>query len=201
MDKRTFNVDELVGRDAYKLATGLIVPRPIGWIGTLSADGVPNLAPYSFFNVVSGNPPTFVFSPGRSGRRDTLANVRAVPEFTINVVSEEVAEAMNATSASVDPQVDEFALVGLTAVVGDRVRVPMVAECKANFECRVVDIVDIGDRDDGNSLVIGEAVVIHVSEAILEGTRVDQLALAAIGRHAGNGYSRTRDQFEMPRPA
>ncbi|MEZ5296925.1 MAG: flavin reductase family protein, partial [Ilumatobacteraceae bacterium] len=114
--KQRFRVDELEGVDAYKLATGLIVPRPIGWIGTLSADGVPNVAPYSFFNVVSGLPPTFVFSPGRGGRKDTLDNVRAVGEFTVNVVTAEVAEAMNASSASFPPDVDEFEACGLTAV-------------------------------------------------------------------------------------
>ena len=83
--KQRFHVADLQGVDGYKLATGLIVPRPIGWIGSISADGVVNLAPYSFFNVVSGQPPTFVFSPGRGGRKDTLANVREVGEFTINV--------------------------------------------------------------------------------------------------------------------
>ena len=116
MEKRRFTVSDLGSVDGYKLATGLIVPRPIGWIGTISAAGVPNLAPYSFFNAVSGIPPTFVFSPGRSGRKDTLDNVRMVGEFTINVVSVEVVEAMNASSASFDADVDEFAECGVTAV-------------------------------------------------------------------------------------
>jgi flavin reductase (DIM6/NTAB) family NADH-FMN oxidoreductase RutF len=198
--KLIFRVDELVDAEAYKLATGLIVPRPFGWIGTVSAGGVPNLAPYSFFNVMSGRPPIFVFSPGRGARKDTLANVRATPEFTINVVSEEVVEAMNATSASVDADVDEFALAGLTPVPGQAVAAPMVGECKANIECRVLEILDIGDRRSGNSLVIGEGLVFHVRDDLLDGTRVDQAALAAVGRHAGNGYSRTRDQFDLTRP-
>jgi flavin reductase (DIM6/NTAB) family NADH-FMN oxidoreductase RutF len=198
--KQTFVVDELAGADGYKLSSGLVVPRPIGWIGTLSSAGVPNLAPYSFFNCVSGNPPTFVFSPGREGRRDTLANVREVPEFTINIVSEEVAAAMNSTAATVAADVDEFELAGVTACPSTQVRPPMVGECKANIECRVVDIVDIGDPGRGNSLVIGEAVVFHVASRLLDGTRVDQAELAAIGRHVGSFYSRTRDLFEMKRP-
>ena len=198
--KHHFRVDELQGVDGYKLATGLIVPRPIGWIGTVSADGTPNVAPYSFFNVVSGLPPSFVFAPGRGGRKDTLANVREVGEFTINVVTEEVVEAMNASSATFPADVDEFEACGLTAVPGLSVRPPMVGECKANFECVVTQIVDIGHPDHGNALVIGEAVEIHVSESLLDGTRVDQAQLRAVGRHAGNTYSRATDLFDITRP-
>ena len=198
--KRRFRVDDLEGLDGYKLATGLIVPRPIGWIGTLSADGVPNVAPYSFFNVVSGQPPTFVFAPGRGGRKDTLANVRQIGEFTVNVVSEEVVEAMNASSASLPADVDEFEACGLTAVASTSVRPPMVGECKANFECVVTQIVDVGHPDHGNALVIGEAVEIHVLDSLLDGTRVDQAALRAVGRHVGNSYSRATDLFDITRP-
>ncbi len=200
MHKRRFEVSELRGTDGYKLTTGLIVPRPIGWIGTISAAGVPNLAPYSFFNAVSGIPPTFVFSPGRSTRRDTLDNVREVGEFTINVVSVEVVEAMNASSASFEPGVDEFAACGLTAVPSRSVRPPVVGECKANIECVVTRIVDIGHAEHGNGLVIGEAVEFHVAEHLLDGTRVDQAELRAIGRHAGNTYSHATDLFDLRRP-
>lgn len=198
--KQRFHVADLQGVDGYKLATGLIVPRPIGWIGSLSADGVPNVAPYSFFNAVSGLPPTFVFSPGRSGRKDTLDNVRDVGEFTINVVTEEVAEAMNASSATFPADVDEFEACGLTAVPSTSVRPPMVGECKANFECVVTQIVEIGHPEHGNALVVGEAVEIHVLESLLDGTRVDQAALRAIGRHVGNSYSRATDLFDLTRP-
>ena len=200
-EKRRFTVSELEGVDGYKLATGLVVPRPIGWIGTLAADGTPNLAPYSFFNAVSGVPPTFVFAPGRGSRRDTLSNVREVGEFTINIVTIEVAEAMNASAASVEADVDEFALAGVTAVPSLSVRPPMVGECKANIECVVTQIVDIGHPDFGNALVIGEAVEFHVAEHLLDGTRVDQVGLHAIGRHAGNAYSHANDLFELTRPA
>ena len=199
-DKTQFAVSDLSGADPYKLATGLVVPRPIGWIGTISSSGTPNLAPYSFFNCVSGAPPMFVFSPGRGARRDTLANVRDIGEFTINIVTAEVVEAMNATAASFDADVDEFAAVGLTAVPSSIVRPPIVGECKAHIECVVTDIVDIGHPDHGNGLVVGEAVAFHVDNALLDGTRVDQLALQAIGRHAGNTYSHATDLFEIVRP-
>ncbi|MDJ0768949.1 MAG: flavin reductase family protein [Ilumatobacter sp.] len=199
-DKRRFTVSELTGADPYKLSTGLIVPRPIGWIGSLSADGVPNLAPYSFFNCVSGVPPMFVFSPGRGGRKDTLANVREVGEFTINIVTDEVAVAMNDTAATHEADVDEFVEAGLTAVPSASIRPPMVGECKANIECVVSDIIDIGDVEHGNALVIGEAVEFHVSERLLDGTRVDQAELRAVGRHVGNAYSHATDLFEIVRP-
>ncbi len=200
-NKTRFAVSDLRGADPYKLATGLIVPRPIGWIGTVSAAGDANLAPYSFFNCVSGTPPTFVFAPARSMRRDTLDNVTEVGEFTINIVTAEVVEAMNATAASFEAGVDEFEAAGLTQVASTLIRPPMVGECKANIECVVTDIVEIGDPERGNGLVIGEAVAFHVDEALLDGTRVDQAELKAIGRHAGNTYSNATDLFDIERPA
>ena len=200
LTKTRFTVADLSGADPYKLATGLVVPRPIGWIGSLSADGVPNLAPYSFFNCVSGSPPTFVFSPGRASRKDTLQNVRDVGEFTINVVTAEVVEAMNATAVTFPADVDEFQAVGLTAVPAVSVRPPMVGECKANIECTVTEIVDIGHPDAGSALVIGEAVHFHVADELLDGTRIDQAGLGAIGRHVGNMYSHATDLFEIVRP-
>ena len=200
MVKRRFSVSGMSGTDGYKLTTGLIVPRPIGWIGTISPTGVPNLAPYSFFNAVSGLPPTFVVSPGRATRRDTLDNVRATGEFTINVVTAEVVDAMNASAASFDPDVDEFAACGLTAVPSASVRPPLVGECKANIECVVTQIVEIGHPEHGNALVIGEAVEFHVLDDLLDGTRVDQAALRAIGRHAGSTYSHATDLFDLVRP-
>lgn len=198
--KTYFPMTELTGNDPYKLATGLIVPRPIGWIGTISAAGVANLAPFSFFNCVSGQPPTFVFSPSLASRRDTLHNVRDVGEFTINIVSEDMVEAMNTTAASVPSEVDEFELAGLTRVSSRCIAPPMVGECKANIECVVTQIVPIGDSESGNALVIGEAVAFHVAEEILDGTRIDQHALQAVGRHAGGAYSRTNEIFEITRP-
>jgi flavin reductase (DIM6/NTAB) family NADH-FMN oxidoreductase RutF len=200
MTKTRFTVADLTGADPYKLTTGLIVPRPIGWIGTVSADGIPNLAPYSFFNAVSGNPPLFVFAPGRGGRKDTLDNVRAVGEFTINIVTEQTAAAMNATSASHPADVDEFEAAGLTAVASSSIRPPMVGESRANIECIVTQIINIGHETFGNALVIGEAVEFHVDEQLLDGTRVDQAELKAVGRHVGNTYSLATDLFELRRP-
>lgn len=200
VDKTRFSVADLSGADPYKLATGLIVPRPIGWIGSISSDGIPNLAPYSFFNCVSGVPPTFVFSPGRGGRKDTLANVRDIGEFTINVVTVDVVEAMNATSASHPADIDEFEAAGLTAVPSSSIRPPMVGESRANIECLVTQIIDIGHAKHGSALVIGEAIEFHVDPDLLDGTRVDQAELKAVGRHVGNTYSHSTDLFDLIRP-
>lgn len=187
--------------DRYKLLSGLIVPRPIGWIGTVRTDGTFNLAPFSFFNLISTDPPIVIFSGGRRGDRpkDSVAFAEESGEFTVNIVSEEVAEAMNVTSASFDSAVDEFAEARLTPVMGRVVSAPMVGESPANLECRVIDAMDIGG-ESGSRLVFGEVVVVHVRDDILDGSRIDNDMLRAVGRMAGNTYINTRDRFELGRP-
>lgn len=202
-DKTRFETAQLSGVEGYKLLTGLVVPRPIGWIGSVSADGVHNLAPYSFFNAVSGNPPMVVFSAGHGDgiRKDTADNVKATGEFTVNIVTDTTVEAMNATSASLPPEVDEFEHAGLTPVDSTLIRPKRVAEAKAQLECRLVNDMHIGAEGAGNWLFVGEVVAFWVDTDLLDGTRVDQAKLAAIGRHAGNFYSTTEHLFEVVRPA
>ncbi|MGF1667605.1 MAG: flavin reductase family protein [Acidimicrobiia bacterium] len=187
---------------AYKLTSGLVVPRPIGWIGSRSADGTRNLAPFSFFNMVSGSPPTVIFSPGspKGVPKDTLANVRETGVFTVNIVSGDLARAMNATSATVAPDVDEFQLVGVTPVDGDVVDAPMVAESPASMECRATNFVPVSDQPGASVVVFGEIVRYHVRPGVLEGTRVNLDVLDPVGRLSGPGYTRTRDRFDMIRP-
>lgn len=201
MSKRTFDLENGDGQDNYKLLSGVVVPRPIGWIGTRREDGSFNLAPFSFFNVVSTRPPTVVFSAGRHADRpkDSVTFAERTGEFTVNIVSEEVAEAMNVTSGSFTSVDDEFAIAGLTPFVGAKVNAPMVAESPANLECRVVEILDIG-QGGSTRMVIGEVLALHIREDALDGTRVDNDVLAAIGRMAGNTYINTRDRFELNRP-
>ncbi|MCP3936839.1 MAG: flavin reductase family protein [Actinomycetia bacterium] len=198
-DHSTFDLSEISPIDAYKLTSGLVVPRPIGWIGTLSSTGSPNLAPYSFFNLIGNDPPHLAYSPG-GGRRDSLDNVREIPEFTVNIVTVETVEAMNATAASLPPDEDEFDHAGLTKVASRMIAPPRVAEATATMECRVSDIVHIGRPGGGNHLVIGEIVMIHVADRVLDGTRVDPVALGAVGRHAGSWYSHSTDLFTFERP-
>ncbi|MEE9298470.1 MAG: flavin reductase family protein [Acidimicrobiia bacterium] len=200
IEKRVFEAASLDPVDRFKLMTGLIVPRPIGWIGSRSPDGLDNLAPFSFFNMVAGTPPTLLFTTGMTRRvKDTLANVRATGVFTVNVVTDEVAEAMNATSGDYASEVNEFELAGVTKVEAGAVAAPMVAEAKANFECEVSHIHEVGDGPSA-SVVFGEIQRIHVSEHLLDGTRIDLVGLKAVGRLAGPWYSRTADQFAMERP-
>lgn len=200
--KAFFRLSDTTEGDAYKLLSGLIVPRPIGWIGTWRPDGTDNLAPFSFFNMVSSRPPAVMFSAGRrSGGdlKDSASFAEESGEFTVNIVSEDVAEAMNATSLSFPPEVNEFEMCGLTAVRGTVVSAPMVAEAPANLECRVIHAFDLGEAD-GSRVVFGEVVAVHVRDDILDGTRIDHGALLAVGRLAGNDYSTTRDRFELSRP-
>lgn len=201
-DTTTFVPSELEGIDRYKLLTGLIVPRPIGWVGTLGPDNRRNLAPFSFFTVVAGTPPTVLFSPGRrtGTRKDTLANVIASREFTISVVDESLAEAMNLTSGEYPPDVDEFAVANLTARPGDVVAAPLVVEAPASLECHVTHVVELADPPT-NTVVFGEVVRIHVRSDLLDGGRIDPIGLRAVGRMAGNAYTRIADgYFEMERP-
>ena len=187
----------------YQLASGLVVPRPIGWIGSVGDSGVFNLAPFSFFNVVGANPPCVVVSPlTRDGHpKDTLANIRQSGEFTHNVVTREVIEAVNATSATLDHDVDEFAHAGLTAVPSETIAAPRVGEAKASFECVLVDIIAVGNGPMSGNLIIGEIKVFHVDDELLDGTRIDQRKLNAVGRMAGMDYTTTSDVFSIERPA
>lgn len=197
----SFATSDLAPVDAYKLLTGLVVPRPIGWIGTVDADGRPNLAPYSFFNAVSGKPPTVLFSAGIAGRgeKDSLANARATGEFTCSMVGMSVAEGMNQSAAELPHGESEFDFAGLTPEPSVDIKAPRVAEAKAAFECRVSHVVDIGDPV-ANVVVFGEVVRFHVDDDALDGTRIDFDVLDAVGRLAGNGYATIRDRFELIRP-
>ncbi len=199
---RSFDVADLHPIDGYKLLTGLVVPRPIGWIGTTAPDGTHNLAPYSFFNAVAATPPTIVVSPlgPPDSPKDTLANIRATGAFTHNVVTDEVVEAMNVTAATLPAHEDEFVHAGLTAVASDLVSAPRVAEAKASFECRLVQIVEVGRPPMPGNVIVGEVVRFHVDESLLDGTRVDPDLLRAVGRMAGMDYVRTHARFSIVRP-
>jgi flavin reductase (DIM6/NTAB) family NADH-FMN oxidoreductase RutF len=198
----TFATIDLDHTDRYKLLTGLVVPRPIGWIGTADRDGRPNLAPYSFFQAVATSPPVVLYSAGIShGReKDSLVNARTTGEFTCNLVDRAVAEAMNQSAAKLEHGESEFDFAGLTPEPSLEVKAPRVAEAKASFECRVQQIVELGEAPDASAVVFGEVVRFHVDDSVLDGTRIDHGALDAIGRMAGNGYVTTRDRFELARP-
>lgn len=189
----------------YKLLIGSVLPRPIGWISTVNGEGQPNLAPFSFFNVASGNPPHLLFSPmirGTDGQpKDTLRNVRQVGEFVANIVTEPLAQAMNLTSAELPPGINEFEFAGLNTLPSVRVRPPRLAESPIHYECQVSHIIDLGDQPGASSVVIGRIVYIHVRDDLLVGgDKIDLPRLQPIGRLAGNAYCRVTDIFEMVRP-
>lgn len=200
---RYFDAAELDSVDNYKLLTGLVVPRPIGWIGSVSAEGHQNLAPYSFFNAVSAHPPTVLFSAGVHPRvKDTAANAVETGEFTVNIVTIETAEAMNLTAGDFG-DVDEFEAAGLTALAATNVNAPRVAEATATLECRVTHTHDLGfaGHPPSNRVIFGEVVCYHVEDRVLDGTRIRADELGAIGRLAGSGYATTTDgYFELHRP-
>ena len=193
--------------DNYKLMTGLVVPRPIGWVGSWSGTGderTANLAPYSFFNAVSGNPPTIIVSSGvRPGRKDTHANLEDRGEFTVNIVTEALGPAMNHSVAELPAGESEFDLTGLTVAEATTVDAPMVAESPAVFECRVTNRVEVGP-DGGppsNIVFFGRVEVIHVDDEVLDGTRIRHDLLRPIGRLAGNGYNTVADtMYDLIRP-
>lgn len=196
--------------ELYGLILNSVVPRPIAWVSTLSASGQPNLAPFSFFNCVCIEPPLLAFAPGlRSPKqpgstdgdaKDTLRNVRETKEFVINVVTYELAEAMNLTSGEYDAAVNEFELAGLETAPSEIVKVPRVAASPVSFECKLYQILDFSPSPQSSSLVLGEIVSIHVDEAHLKDGKLDRNSLDLIGRMGGIQYTRTTQRFDMVRP-
>jgi flavin reductase (DIM6/NTAB) family NADH-FMN oxidoreductase RutF len=200
-----FSPETLPWNQLYKLMIGAVVPRPIGWISTLDTQGRPNLAPFSFFNAVCANPPHVLFCPMVRGSdaetKDSLRNVRETGEFVVNIVTEALAEAMNATSGEYPAEINEFEVAGLTPVPSVVVRAFRVRESPVHFECRTAHIVDLGDEPGGGSVVIGRVVHVHVREdVLLDGDKINLEALQPIGRLAGNFYCRVNDLFQMTRP-
>jgi flavin reductase (DIM6/NTAB) family NADH-FMN oxidoreductase RutF len=189
----------------YKIMIGAIVPRPIGWISSLDPSGCANLAPFSFFNAICANPPHVLFCPmvrgTDRGQKDTLRNVSQTGEFVVNIVMEELAEKMNQTSTELPAGVDEFTLADLEKMPSIVVKPPRVAASPIHFECRTVQIVNLGDQPGAGSVVIGRVVHLHVSDRVLVGgDKIDLAQLKPIGRLAGAAYCYVKDIFEMQRP-
>jgi len=202
-----FDPADHAAADIYKLMVGCIVPRPIAFVSSIDGAGVYNLAPFSYFSAVCSKPPTILFCAAvRAARgaanatKDTLRNVLATREFVVNIVSEEIAAQMNQTAAEVAPEVDEFALSGLTPLASQVVRPPRVAESPVQMECRLREAITISDQPGGATIVIGEVLRFHVREGLADNYRIDPDKLRAIGRMGGPTYSRTTDRFDLERP-
>jgi flavin reductase (DIM6/NTAB) family NADH-FMN oxidoreductase RutF len=196
-EQRGYDADprELSERAMYRLLTGLVVPRPIAWVSTRAPDGGANVAPHSYYNVVSSDPPVVHFTS--VGVKDTLANVRANGEFVINVVSADLLEAMNVTAADLPAGEDELAWAGLETAPAATVSAPRVAAAKAHLECTVRGVLSVGN----GHMVLGDVGHVHVAGEVVDGGRVDQAALRAVGRLSGSGYTIVDDVVERARPS
>jgi flavin reductase (DIM6/NTAB) family NADH-FMN oxidoreductase RutF len=187
---------------AYAVLSALVTPRPIAWVTTLDASGVVNAAPFSFFNVLGANPPIVGFCPGDRDDgtpKDTALNVRMSHEFVVNLVDEDVAQAMNLTAASLPFGTSEMAAAGLTAAKSSLVKPPRIAEAPASLECVEWGTLQIG----GNRLIIGLVKRIHVRDELFDPvtSRIQVERYRVIGRMASpDWYCRTMDRFEMKRP-
>lgn len=195
-----FDPRKCTQKQVYKLLTGSIVPRPIAWVSTRSPDGVNNLAPFSFFNIVSRDPAMVMLSiTGPDEERtesDTLRNIRATGEFVVNIVKWPLLEAMALTAARWSPEVDEFEVAGLTAVPATIVKAPMVAESPIHMECQLRHQLQLGQ----DTLLIGEVVMFHVDDSLLDNGRIDQRLLQPVGRLAGTLYTPVRELVSHPTP-
>jgi flavin reductase (DIM6/NTAB) family NADH-FMN oxidoreductase RutF len=205
---------ECESRQVYKLMTGIIVPRPVALVSTIDLNGVPNLAPFSFFSGVGSNPPAVLFCPvvrssalGKDQpgtapdlRKDTLRNVEETGEFVINIVTDALAGPANATAAEVAPDVDEFVLSGLTPQPSHIVRPPRVAESPAQMECKLLQVIYTSRQPGAGVIVLGEIVRFHVRRDLIDDFKVDPDGLDAVGRMAGNTWARTRERVDLTRP-
>lgn len=191
-------------KDVYKILTGSVIPRPIGWISSISKDGILNLAPFSFFNAVGEDPPHVMFSTVRSGdiNKDTLNNVLETKQFVVNMATEELVEAMNASSVNLPPEGNEFEYAGLTPIASDLISPPRVKESPISFECELVHHYSLEDyKDGGATIMIGRIVMFHVDESVLlPDYKINMDTYRPIARLAGNNYSKLGEIFSIKRP-
>lgn len=203
---KTFDPSKLDIKTNYNLMISGIIPRPIAFVTTQDKAGNHNLAPFSFYNGFSANPPIIGFSPALSGRmgepKDTLLNVRDVPEFTVSLVTSTMTEQMAMASSAYDRNVDEYVKSGLTKRESQIVKPPHVYESPFIMECKLWDIVEMGGLPAGGNLILGEVVMFHVCEDAYSGHRIDPEKLDAVSRLGYSWYSRANDGlFELKRPA
>ena len=198
---------ELTVQRLHQLLLGAVGPRPIAFASTLDPEGRPNLAPFSFFNVFSANPPILVFSPARSGRtgqsKDTFNNAKVVPEVVVNVVNYNMVHQMSLASSPYAPDVDEFVKAGFTALASQKVAPFRVAEAPVQFECKVQQIIELGQEGGAGNLIICEVVQMHIHQDLLnENGLIDQHKIDLVARMGGDWYCRanTESMFEIKKP-
>ncbi len=201
------NPKELPIPKLHQILLGAIGPRPIAFASTVDAEGNHNLSPFSFFNVFSANPPILIFSPARSGRtnetKDTYKNVKSVPEVVINIVNYDIVQQMSLSSSPYAPNVDEFVKAGFTALDSELVKPKRVAESPVQFECKVNEVIELGDQGGAGNLIICEVVKIHIADEVLdENGLIDQHKINLVARMGGNWYCHANEasMFEVVKP-
>jgi len=203
----SINPKEIEVPKLHHYLLGAVGPRPIAFASTIDENGVANLSPFSFFNVFSANPPIMVFSPARSGRtgatKNTLDNVKKIKEVVINVVSHDIVQQMSLSSSPYDASIDEFVKAGLTPIASDEIKPFRVKESPVQFECKVNEIIELGQNGGAGNLVICEVVKIHINEDILDDKgMIDQHKIDLVSRMGGNWYCRAdkNSMFEIQKP-
>ena len=195
---------QLSERDNYKFLIGAIIPRPIAFITTMSKEGVVNGAPFSFFNIVSSNPPMISVSIQRpAGRvKDTARNIIESKQFVVHIVDTDNVEKINETAANLPPEESEIVRAQLTLVNSVKINVPAIKESKIRFECQLEQALELGGDDEhpGCDFIIGKVLAYHIDEEIYEDGRINPEALAAVSRLAGNDYAEIGNIFTMERP-
>jgi flavin reductase (DIM6/NTAB) family NADH-FMN oxidoreductase RutF len=198
-----FDPQELEQTAIYKLLTGIVIPRPIGWISTINEDGIHNLAPFSYFNAVGDDPPHVMFSTVHSNNlnKDTLNNVLATKQFVVNMVTEDLVEQMNLTSQPIAANESEFELAGLTPIASSLVKPPRVKECKITMECEMVHHYKLeNSKTGGATIVIGKIVLFHIDESVLlENYKINIETYKPVARLAGSNYSKLGEIFSIKR--
>lgn len=187
----------------YKLMVGSITPRPIAWISSLSATGVLNLAPYSFFTVASCNPPVLAVTqvnPHDRAAKDTLTNLRAIQECVVNIVTEDLAEIMNASCGDYPPDVSEFLALNIESEASHAVAVAGVKAASVRFECTLREVIEVSSLPMGGQMMLLNVVNIYVNESVLVAGQIAPHLLNTIGKLGNDWYTNTQDRFEMARP-
>ncbi|QMV41871.1 flavin reductase family protein [Cohnella cholangitidis] len=191
-------------RDNYKLMIGSIIPRPIAFVTTLSSDGVLNAAPYSYFNIVTANPPMVSISVQRKNgeRKDTSRNAIETGEFVVHISDESYVSQINVTAANLPPEESEVSLAGLTPVASEKITVPGVAEARIRMECILEQAIPLGGdgRSPACDLLIGRIVCFHVDDTLYDRGHIDPGKLAPVSRLAGSSYAKLGDVFAIERP-
>jgi flavin reductase (DIM6/NTAB) family NADH-FMN oxidoreductase RutF len=203
----TYDPKELPIPKLHQYLLGAIGPRPIAFASTIDEDGNHNLSPFSFFNVFSAAPPIMIFSPARNGRtnttKDTYNNVKRIPEVVINVVNHDILHQMSLSSSPYAPEVDEFVKAGFTPLPSETIRPMRVMESPVQFECKVNQVIELGDQGGAGNLVICEVTKIHIHEDVLdENGMIDQKKIGLVARMGGNWYCHANEasMFEVMKP-